>query len=53
MRVWFRDFSQTSSQLSLFSETAPGREKKVSVTQALDNIRGRHGDESIQYARTA
>jgi len=53
MRVWFRDFSHPSSQLSLFSVAAPGREKKVSVTQALDNIRGRFGGEAIQYARTA
>jgi DNA polymerase-4 len=60
LRVWFRDFSQTPSQLSLFPTAVPGlgtaapnREKKVSVIQALDNIRGRHGDEAIQYARTA
>ena len=52
MKVWFRDFSHPSSQLSLFSAVAPGREKKVSVIQALDNIRSRHGDEAIQYART-
>jgi len=32
---------------------APGREKKVSVIQALDNIRERYGDELILYARTA
>ena len=53
MKVWFRDFSHPSSQLSLFSAVIPGREKRVSVTQALDNIRGRHGDEAIQYGRTA
>ncbi len=60
MRVWFRDFSKTSSQLSLFPAAVPGlgtaapsREKKVSVIQALDNIRGRHGDEAIKYGRTA
>ena len=53
MRVWFRDFSYPSSQLSLFSAVIPGREKKVSVTQALDNIRGRFGGEAIQYGRTA
>lgn len=53
MKVWFRDFSHPSSQLSLFSAVAPDREKKVSVTQALDNIRGRHGGEAIQYGRTA
>jgi DNA polymerase-4 len=53
MKVWFRDFSHPSSQLSLFSAVAPDREKKVSVTQALDNIRGRFGGEAIQYGRTA
>jgi DNA polymerase-4 len=53
MKVWFRDFSHPSSQLSLFSVAAPDREKKVSVTHALDNIRGRHGGEAIQYGRTA
>ena len=74
MRVWFRDFSHPSSQLSLFPAITPGegtmaagrrppsagrrppdggREKKVSVIQALDNIRDRFGDKSIQYARTA
>ncbi len=53
MKVWFRDFSHPSPQLSLFSAVAAGREKKVSVTQALDNIRGRHGDEAIQYGRMA
>ncbi len=53
MKVWFRDFSHPSSQLSLFSIAAPDREKKVSVTQALDNIRGRFGGEAIQYGRTA
>ncbi len=52
MKVWFRDFSHPSSQLSLFSVAAPSREKKVSVTQALDNIRGRFGGEAIQYGRT-
>lgn len=52
MRVWFRDFSHPSSQLSLFPASAPGREQKVSVTRALDNIRGRFGDEAIQYGRT-
>jgi len=53
MRVWFRDFSHPSSQLSLFPTTAPGVEKKARVTRALDRIRERYGDEAIRYGRAA
>jgi len=53
MRVWFRDFSPPSGQLSLFYGSTPGQEKKSLVIQALDRIRERHGDEAILYGRTA
>jgi len=50
MKVWFRDFSTPSSQLSLFSLKVP--EKRALATQALDRIRERYGDEAIRYAKT-
>jgi DNA polymerase-4 len=50
MRVWFKDFSAPSAQLSLFSSTVSG--KKVGVIHALDRIREKHGGEAIQYGRT-
>jgi DNA polymerase-4 len=52
VRVWFRDFSHPTRQLSLFSEKSPVRERKVSVTRAVDCIRKRHGDASLRYGRT-
>jgi DNA polymerase-4 len=51
MKVWFKDFSAPSAQLSLFSPASAG--KKVGVTHALDRIREKHGGEAIQYGRTA
>jgi DNA polymerase-4 len=51
MKVWFRDFSPPSAQLSLFPATAPEAEKTNMVTQALDHIRERYGDEAITYGR--
>jgi DNA polymerase-4 len=53
MRVWFRDFSSTTSQLSLFPTMPPDTSKKTMVTQALDRIRERHGGEAIRYGRVA
>jgi DNA polymerase-4 len=53
MKVWFRDFSPPFSQLSLFPAKSPITEKKVLVTQALNRIRERYGDEAIRYARGA
>jgi len=52
MRVWFRDFSPPTSQLSLFPAMPAGAEKKTLVTQALDRIRERYGDEAIKYGRS-
>jgi DNA polymerase-4 len=51
MKVWFKDFSAPSAQLSLFGSAMP--EKKAGVIRALDRIREKHGDEAIQYGRTA
>ena len=53
MKVWFQDFSHPTTQLSLFPTRAPVMEKKALVTQALNRIRERHGDEVIRYGRTA
>lgn len=53
MRVWFRDFSPPASQLSLFPARSPITEKKALVTQALNRIRERFGEATIQYGRTA
>ena len=50
MKVWFKDFSAPSVQLSLFSPAIA--EKKVGVIHALDRIREKHGGEAIQYGRT-
>jgi len=53
MNVWFQDFSPPFSQLSLFPARAPITEKKALVTQALNHIRERYGEATIQYGRTA
>jgi len=53
IKVWFQDFSHPTTQLSLFSTRAPVMEKKALVTQALNRIRERYGDEVIRYGRTA
>jgi len=53
MKVWFQDFSPPFSQLSLFPARSPITEKKVLVTQTLNRIRERYGDEAIRYGRTA
>jgi len=51
MRVWFRDFSPFTSQLSLFPSPHLDTEKRERVIPALDCIRERHGEEAIRYAR--
>jgi len=52
MRVWFRDLSHPSPQLSLFLSALQDREKRDKVTRALDCIRERYGDGAIEYGRT-
>jgi DNA polymerase-4 len=53
MRVWFRDLSPPSSQLSLFSTSSPAPEGKAPLTRTLDRIRERYGDDAVRYGRTA
>ena len=52
VRVWFWDFSPKSSQLSFFHALSPHEGKLSVVTQAIDRIRERYGEEVIQYGRT-
>ncbi len=53
IRVWFWDFFDSSSQLSLFHAPSPALEKRSMVVQALDRIRERHGEGVIRYGRAA
>ena len=53
MRVWFRDLSPPTSQISLFPTTSPAEGKKALLIQALDSIRKKHGETSIRYGRLA
>lgn len=53
MRVWFRDFSSSNLQLSLFHPRSPIREKKNEVARTLDRIREKHGEAVIKHGRTA
>jgi len=53
MKVWFQGFSPPTTQLSLFPARSPVMEKRALVTQALNRIRERYGDEVIRYGRTA
>jgi len=53
IRIWFQDLLPPNPQLSLFPPASPLREKKISVTRALDSIRERHGDETIKYGRAS
>jgi DNA polymerase-4 len=52
MKIWFKDFSAPSAQLSLFAFTPHEEQKKAQVIGALDRIREKHGEELIQYGRT-
>jgi len=53
MKVWFKNFSAPSAQLSLFALAPHEEKKKAQVISALDRIREKHGEELIQYGRTA
>jgi len=53
IRVWFRDFSPASGQLSLFHDISPNTEKRALVVKALDRIRERHGEDAIKYGRVS
>ncbi len=52
MKIWFKDFSAPSAQLSLFAFAPQGEKKKTQVISALDRIREKHGEAFIQYGRT-
>jgi hypothetical protein len=52
MKIWFRDFSTPSAQLSLFAFAPPEEQKKAQAIRALDRIREKHGETLIQYGRT-
>jgi hypothetical protein len=49
MRVWFKEFSSPSPQLSLFPSESSEIKKTSQVIQALDRIRARHGETAIRY----
>jgi DNA polymerase IV len=51
MKVWFWDFS-SRLQPSLFPEISPGAERKSRMIKAMDQIRGRYGEEAIWVGRT-
>jgi DNA polymerase IV len=53
MRVWFRNLTAPSSQLSLFPEIDPDGKKKTMIDGALDCIRKKHGYGAIGYGRAA
>ena len=52
MKIWFKDFSAPSAQLSLFAFAPQEDKKKTQVISALDRIREKHGEELIRYGRT-
>ena len=52
MKIWFKDFSAPSAQLSLFTFAPRDEEKREQVISALDRIREKHGEALIRYGRT-
>jgi DNA polymerase-4 len=52
MKIWFKNFSAPSTQLSLFAFAPQDEKKKAQVISALDRIREKHGETLIQYGRT-
>ncbi|NTV55694.1 MAG: DNA polymerase IV [Deltaproteobacteria bacterium] len=52
MKIWFKDFSAPSAQLSLFAFAPQSEKKKTQVIGALDRIREKHGEALIQSGRT-
>jgi hypothetical protein len=53
MKIWFKDFSGPSAQLSLFAFAPQEEKKQAQVIGALDRIREKHGETLIRYGRTA
>jgi len=53
MRVWFWEFHPPSPQLALFHAPSPDENRKAMITQALDHIWERYGEDAIMYGRAA
>ena len=53
VRVWFWDFSDETSQLSLFHTSQPDQERRAMMIKTLDRIRERYGEGAIKYGRAA
>jgi hypothetical protein len=51
IKVWFWEFYPSHSQLSLFHSPSSREEKKSVITQTLDRIRERYGEEAIMCGR--
>lgn len=51
LKLWFWDLS-SRLQPSLFPQIAPGTERKSRMIRAMDQIRGRYGEEAIWVGRT-
>ena len=51
MRVWFWEFHSPSPQLALFHAPSPDESRKAMITQTMDRIRERYGEDVIIYGR--
>ena len=51
MRVWFWEFYPPSPQLALFHAPSPDESRKAMITQALDRIWERYGQDAVMYGR--
>lgn len=51
MRVWFWEFHPPCPQLALFHAQSPDESRKAMITQALDRIRERYGEDAVMYGR--
>jgi len=52
MKIWFRDLLPPARQLSLFTIPDASREKDIRLIEALDRVRERHGENTVQYGGT-
>lgn len=51
MKVWFWEFHPPSPQLTLFHAPSPDESRKTMITQALDRIWERYGEDAVMYGR--
>lgn len=51
IKVWFRDLSSPSPQLSLFRSDSSIRKRDPGLAGAIDHIRERYGDGAVSYGR--